>query len=184
MSMLMHGRCCQRLLSKMPHSISKFAIPNDWVRRELREALQLNKQVIPVCIYPSTLPGYPLPFDITAITHMHSITLYPGNRIFDASMQNLIDFIHRIAGTQGESMLQKTREALLQRDYISAQRELDKIHEQLAIYAGPQYVARGAFYQALILLNKNRPCVHTLPLIRKVGDCMYSAIQQHSNFIV
>src|SRR5579875_1941310 len=153
MSMLMHGRCCQRLLSKMPHSISKFAIPNDWVRRELREALQLNKQVIPVCIYPSTLPGYPLPFDIAAIMHMHTITLYPGNRIFDASIQNLIDFIHRIAGMQGENLLQKTREALLRRDYISAQQELDKIRKQLAIYAEPRYVARGAFYQALILLN-------------------------------
>ena len=181
-SILLHMRQSDIVLiivTEHTFALERIAKNDDWIRRELREALQLNKQIVPVCIYPSTLPGYPLPFDIAAIMHMHTITLYPGNRIFDASMQNLIDFIHRIAGMQGENLLQKTREALIRRDYISAQQELDKIRKQLAIYAEPRYVARGAFYQALILLNKNRPCVQTLPLIRKVGDYMYSAIQQH-----
>lgn len=152
---------------------------DDWIRREMKEALYQGKDIVPVRINAPFPPTHQLPPDIQHIARMNSLELYPGPRVFEASIQNLIDLINRISGSEGENILYKTKEALLQGNYLGARRELEKILDVLDTYAEPQYIARGDFYRALIQLNGERPYIQTLPTMREVENWMRSAISRH-----
>lgn len=152
---------------------------DDWIRREIQEALRLNKDIIPICINTSLPLAYQLPFDMQGLTRMNALDFYFGQHLFEASMQRLIDLINRIAGTQGSSVLAKTTSALRIRDYTSARQELQSVLALLGNYVEPHYRARAEFYKALIVLGRTRPSTQTLPLIEKVDDYMQTAINQH-----
>ena len=130
---------------------------DDWIRREMKEALYQGKDIVPVRINAPFPPAHQLPPDIQGITRMNSLVLHPGPRVFEASLQNLIDFINRISGSEGENILYKTKEALLQGDYLGARRDLVKVLDVLDTYAEPRYIARGDFYRALIPSNIVQP---------------------------
>ena len=110
---------------------------------------------------------------------MNSLELHLGHRVFEAGLQNLVDLINRISGSEGENILHKTEEALLQGNYLGARRELEKVLDVLDPYAEPQYIARGDFYRALIQLNGRRPYIQTFPTMREVETWMRSAISRH-----
>ncbi len=152
---------------------------NDWIRREVREALRLGKNIVPVSINAPFPPINQLPSDIQSITRMNSITLHLGYRLFEASMQNLIEYINRSSGVEGETILQKTKEELLKGNYAFAKREVDKVWDLLDNYVEPKYIAQGNFYRALILLNGKRPFVQTLPVMRDVEMYMKSALHRY-----
>jgi len=152
---------------------------NDWIRREMKEALFQRKDIVPVRINAPFPPTHQLPPDIQDLARMNSLELYPGHRLFEAGLQNLVDFINRISGSEGENILYKTKEALLQGNYLGARRELEKVLDVLDTYAEPQYIARGDFYRALIQLNGRRPYIQTFPNMREVETWMRSAISRH-----
>ena len=152
---------------------------DDWIRREMKEALYQGKDIVPVRINAPFPPTHQLPPDIQRIAHMNSLELHPGHRVFEAGLQNLVDFINRISGSEGENILYKTKEALLQGNYLGARRELEKALDVLDTYAEPQYIARGDFYRALIQLNGKRPYIQTFPTMREVETWMRSAISRH-----
>ena len=153
---------------------------DDWIRREMKEALYHGKDIVPVRINAPFPPTHQLPPDIQRIARMNSLELHPGHRVFEAGLENLVDFINRISGVEGENVLSKTQEALLQGNYLGARRELEKVLGVLDTYAEPQYIARGDFYRALILLNGRRPYIHQLPTMREVVTWMRSAISRHN----
>ncbi len=152
---------------------------DDWIRREMKEALYQGKDIVPVRINAPFPPTHQLPLDIQRITRMNSLELYLGHRVFEAGLQNLVDHINRISGSEGENILYKTKEALLQGNYLGARRELEKVLDGFDTYAEPQYIARGDFYRALIQLNGRRPSIQTFPTMREVETWMRSAISRH-----
>lgn len=152
---------------------------DDWIRREMKEALYQGKNIVPVRINTPILQTHQLPPDIQDIARMQSLELYPGHRVFEASLQNLVEHINRISGSEGENILYKTKEALLQGNYLGARRELEKVLDDLDTYAEKQYIARGDFYRALIQLNGRRPYIQTFPTMREVETWMRSAISRH-----
>ncbi len=145
----------------------------------MKEALYQGKDIVPVRINAPFPPTHQLPLDIQRITRMNSLELYLGHRVFEAGLQNLVDHINRISGSEGENILYKTKEALLQGNYLGARRELEKVLDGLDTYAEPQYIARGDFYRALIQLNGRRPSIQTFPTMREVETWMRSAISRH-----
>jgi hypothetical protein len=151
---------------------------DDWIRREMQEALNQRKDIVPVRINAPFPPTHQLPPNIQRITRMNSLELHLGHRVFEASLQNLVEYINRISGSEGENILYKTKEALLQGNYLGARHELEKASDVLD-YAEPQYIARGDFYRALIQLNGKRPYIQTLPTMREVENWMRSAISRH-----
>ena len=150
----------------------------DWIRREMQEALHQGKKIVPVRFNAPFPPTHQLPSDIQDIVRMNSLELHTGLRGFEASIQDLVEYINRISGSEGKNILSKTKEALLQGNYLGAQQELRKVLDQLD-YAEPQYIARGDFYRALIILNGKRPYIQTLPTMREVENWMRSAISRH-----
>lgn len=68
--------------------------PNDWVRREIAEALRLNKPITLVAVdglYPP--PPDQLPDDIAAIGKMQGVPFYPEPEIWDGALRRLVKFL-------------------------------------------------------------------------------------------
>src|SRR5262249_6182831 len=70
---------------------------DDWVRREIREALTLNKPII-MALVDGLLPPENLPDDIRAIQGKEGIRFFP--EFFDAGVQKLADFIVKVTPIQ------------------------------------------------------------------------------------
>jgi len=66
---------------------------DDWVRREIREALTLQKPLILVCV-EGRLPPSGLPDDIKDVARMQGINFYP--EYFTPGVDKLADFIVKI----------------------------------------------------------------------------------------
>ena len=152
---------------------------DNWIRREMQEALNQRKDIVPVRINAPFPPEHQLPDDIQRIARMNSLELYPGPHVYEASLQRLVDLINRISGSEGENILYKTKEALLQGNYLGARHELEKASSLLDNYAESKYIARGDFYRTLIQLNGQRPYIQTIPTMREVENWMRSAISRH-----
>jgi len=68
--------------------------PNDWVRREIAEALRLNKPITLVAVdglYPP--PPDQLPDDIAAIGKMRGVPFYPEPELWDGGLRRLVKFL-------------------------------------------------------------------------------------------
>lgn len=65
---------------------------DDWVRREIREALRLNKPIIVVFVDGQSIPG-DLPRDIADIRRKQGVNFYP--EYFDAALFKLAHFIDK-----------------------------------------------------------------------------------------
>ncbi len=65
----------------------------DWVRREIREALILNKKIVLVCI-DGLLPPEDIPDDIRAIRDKEGIRFF--EEYFESGVQRLVNFVVRI----------------------------------------------------------------------------------------
>lgn len=72
---------------------------DDWVRREIREALQHKKPIVLVCV-DGRLPPSNLPEDIREITSKQGINFYP--EYFPAAVNKLTDFIVKIGVVDSE----------------------------------------------------------------------------------
>src|SRR6266700_2901509 len=57
---------------------------DDWIRREMKEALYQGKNIVPVRINTLFPPTYQLPLDIQGIARMKSLELHPGHRVLEA----------------------------------------------------------------------------------------------------
>ncbi len=67
---------------------------DDWVRREIREAIQLNIPLVLVCV-EGLLPPAGLPDDIKDLARMQGVNFYPD--YFTPAVEKLTDFVTRIA---------------------------------------------------------------------------------------
>lgn len=72
---------------------------DDWVRREIREALQHKKPIVLVCV-DGHLPPSNLPDDIREIASKQGINFYP--EYFPAAVDKLTDFIVKIGVVDAE----------------------------------------------------------------------------------
>jgi TIR domain len=176
---LRQSRVVVVIVTENTFAVERIRHNDDWIRREMKEALYLGKDIVPVKINAPFPPPHHLPPDIQHITRMNSLEMYLGHRLKEASLQNLVDLINRISGSEGENILYKTKGALLQGNYQGAWRELEKALDELSTYAEPRYIARGDFYRALIQLNGKRPYIQTFPTMREVEAWMKSAISRH-----
>jgi hypothetical protein len=70
----------------------------DWVRHEIAYALEKGKPIVLACDN-GLIPPAPedLPENIRAITKMQGIQIHPGQKIYEACVQELADFIATIA---------------------------------------------------------------------------------------
>lgn len=66
---------------------------NDWVRREIRTALQHRKPLIPVCI-DGILPPPHLPSDIRDVQYRQCIMFYPD--YYESALRRLAEFVTRV----------------------------------------------------------------------------------------
>lgn len=81
------------IVSEYTFASERIHDPNDWVRREVREALRLKKPTILVLL-DGILPPEDIPEDIRAIRRMQGIKFYP--EYFDEAVTDLATFISKI----------------------------------------------------------------------------------------
>lgn len=80
---------------------------NDWVRQEIRMALELAKSIVLILVDGLTPPSPELlPPDIRKITRMQGVQFYP--EFFSAGVERLVDFIQKI--TIQEIKINSTRQ--------------------------------------------------------------------------
>jgi hypothetical protein len=69
--------------------------PNDWVRREIRYALDHDKQILPVLLDGASMPRTgELPDDIAPVTHRIALRMQAGTA--DADLQRLVGEVERL----------------------------------------------------------------------------------------
>lgn len=67
---------------------------DDWVRREIAEALHLDKSIVLV-LYEGLIPPADLPEDIREIRKKHGLAFYREPWLFEPSIQALVEFLCR-----------------------------------------------------------------------------------------
>lgn len=82
---------------------------DDWVRREIREAITLNKPLLLICV-EGRLPPPGLPEDIKAVALMQHINFYPA--YFAAAVDRLAEFVVKLRGQAGERKYQQQQQPL------------------------------------------------------------------------
>jgi formylglycine-generating enzyme required for sulfatase activity len=142
---------------------------DDWVRREIREALMLNLPIVLVCV-EGQLPPSGLPDDIKDVARMQGINFYPD--YFLAGVDKLADFVVKI----GVAQLKTTTSPISQPDSnsipektISGKATLDEALELLDY---------GDFNKAIFLLESLRDSGFKSRFI-DLSDLFNHAHQQH-----
>gem|GEM_PF-1090853 len=79
---------------------------NDWVRREIAEALRLEKPIV-LALYEGLTPPADLPEDIRDIRKKHGLAFYREPWLFEPCIQAVVDFMCR------STVLQRKVEALI-----------------------------------------------------------------------
>ena len=78
------------IVSEYTFASSRIQHEDDWVRREIREALRLKKPIVAIFIDSQTFPN-DLPADIRDVRRMQGVFFYP--EYFEAGVKRLVDFM-------------------------------------------------------------------------------------------
>jgi hypothetical protein len=168
-----------------PHTFALDRIwqDNDWIRRELTIALQLQKRIVPITLEDQSLPDLTelvtkLPPDIRpVITTKQRIPFYQN--YFKEGVQKLASFIGVITGTGGVPLLKRGQDALHRGDYATAKREIERALADIQVYDNQHAVAQAKFLLSLVCLNGQRPFVQTLSTMREVDNLLNAALTLH-----
>lgn len=83
------------VVSEHTFALDRIHHEDDWVRREIREALALDMPIVLALVEGQTPPSQAdLPADIQPITRRQGVEFYP--RYFDAGVNELVRFIERV----------------------------------------------------------------------------------------
>ena len=90
------------VVNELTFSLDRISNDNDWVRREIALALQLNKPIVLILVDNHLPPpSSKLPEDIRDITRKQGIAFY--QEYFDAAVQNLTKFVYRVLASISSS---------------------------------------------------------------------------------
>jgi formylglycine-generating enzyme required for sulfatase activity len=137
------------IVSEQTFARERIFLEEDWVRREIREALTLNKPLIMACI-DGLLPPADLPEDIRAITTKEGVRFFP--EFFEAAVERLALFIARATSVP----MRSRAIAPIPLPYHPAPPPAIRpaLNPHLAIEEASDLLERGDFNQALDLLDR------------------------------
>jgi len=127
--------------------------PDDWVRREIRMALEMRKPIVLVCVDGLTPPA-DLPPDIAEIASIQGVMFYPD--YFEAAIKRLIGFISKFLPSRPtwQETTRLTRSHQTLQESLAYQEMLDEAIELLTI---------GNDDKAIFLLETLRDAGYKLP---------------------
>jgi len=125
---------------------------DDWVRREIREALKLGLPLVLVCV-EGLLPPPSLPEDIKDITRMQGVNFYPD--YFTPAVENLTDFITLVSPV--ERKVTTNTAASIQTSHVIASPANTPTERQISgktsLYEALDLLENGDFGKAIFLLE-------------------------------
>jgi hypothetical protein len=119
------------IVTDLTFSVDRIHRDDDWVRREIREALTLKKPIVLACV-DGLFPPEDLPDDIQGIRGKEGIRFF--QEFFDAGVERLASFITRATpittkttlSTATKSQQQQQQSQAIKPTAASSQRTLDE----------------------------------------------------------
>jgi len=142
----------------------------DWVRREVREALEGDKSIVLACVEGLTPPG-DLPDDIRAIADRQGIRFYAD--YFDAGVDKLVGFIDRVeaARRQRQEEAERQRRQAQQARVKELQRELAALDADTTVSPKAKLDDAIAELEARLEVERARRAApaEPQPVVKEVG---------------
>ncbi len=152
-------------------SPSRIHHDKDWVRREIREALALNKPIVLAC-HNGVFPPADLPDDIQAIRKVQGIEFYP--RYFKAGVQELAVFLDKATPLKLYQPISIPPAPSPTETVVKSAQSLRVLWEEaINLHEGGQYDRAIELYQQLIKEHYQTQRI-------TVNDCLNYAIAERN----